>query len=636
MSLRKWLVDELPEPKDDKKAENVVPSEYIPASTSGVHGEVIPFDGFSSPTDTNIFSLGDKVRYRSPKEDGSVEYTKKGAEKYFKPARGPRASFFDPLTLLHATGYRHRRFSLTYDVLRRVANQLTLIGSIVLTRVNQVASFSEPYRDTGQMGFEVRFKDKTYNPSEAERNYLREVESFLKDCGWKDNKYCDEPRDDFELFLKKVVRDSLTMDQMCFEVVPDTKGLPFEFRPVDAATIRLAGTYDGKDKGGPVRFDAGEFSPAWREAFGDDFVIDGERIYTVQVVHGRIENIFSYHDMAFCIRNGRTDLYVNNYGLAEIEICLHAVTRMLWAEEYNGNNFKQGSLAGGIINLKGDTYAPEQMEALKRMWLSRVAGYENAHKTPILQIPEGVEFVNLQRGNREMEYRAWLEYLMKIISGIFEIDPAEINFDLVSGAGGRGGPMFESKHEWKIKYSKDRGLRPILKFVAKAINKYIINPLDPRLYFDFVGLDQETESDRIEIDQRKSSSIYTVNEVRQSRGLPPVVAGDTILNPAYLQAVQSEIQMSQMGKKGIRSPVNPLSPWLTFEDVRELDYGFAPPVPLVLQEGPHGQQGADIVSYEQAEIAAGVVPGEVSLSGGAPPVAGGAPTMPPSGGESQG
>src|SRR5690606_21410605 len=37
-------------------------------------------------------------------------------------------------------------------------------------------------------------------------------------------------------------------------------------------------------------------------------------IFAVQVLHGRIENIFSQYDMSFGIRNDRTDIWVNGYG----------------------------------------------------------------------------------------------------------------------------------------------------------------------------------------------------------------------------------------------------------------------------------------------------------------------------------
>ena len=497
-----------------------------------------------------------------------------------QPARGPRVRFFDPLSLVYATGFRDRRYSLTYDILRRTSYQLSLIGAIIKLRSDQVASFAQPHRENRQIGFAIRFKDETRIPTEDERRVIQRIEQFIMECGWGRNPYSPFPRDNFWTFLKKVVRDSMTYDQLSFEIVPDSEGRPFEFRAVDSSTIRLAATYDGYRGEKSRTFQAKEFSEKWSAEYGDDFEFDGQGVYSVQVLHGRIENIFTHGDMAFGIRNPRSDVWTNQYGFSEIEMCLNTVMRTLWAEEYNARNFQQGSMANGILNFKGDNFAPEQIEAFKRTWAAQVSGVENSHKVPIVQIPEGVEFVNMGRGNKEMEYKSWLEYLIKIISGMYGVDPAEINFDLVSGGGGGKAPMFENKHEWKIKFSKDKGLRPLLKFIAEVISTNIVDPLDSRFYFDFVGFDQLNEQDRIDLLTKRAGSYITINEARREEGLDPIPGGDIINNPTFFQSYQSAVSDSLQ-----QSEKSPLSPWRTAGDMPELEYGQAPPVPLYLQKG---------------------------------------------------
>lgn len=287
---------------------------------------------------------------------------------------------------------------------------------------------------------------------------------------------------------------------------------------------------------------------------------------------------------------------------------------------HNSRIFRQGSMANGILNFKGENFAPSQLEAFRRLWAAHVTGVESSHRIPIVQIPEGLEFVSLQRGNKEMEYRAWLDYLLKIVSGTYQIDPAEINFDLVSGGGAKSAPLFESKHEWKLKHSKDKGLRPLLDFVAECINKYVIAPLDPRLYFDFIGLDRITENDRVELNSRKVSSYMTLNEVRQEEGLNPVVGGDVIFNPIYLQA----IQMPPGVLGGSRVGSNPLSPWLTEGEDAPPDYGNATPVPLYMQEG--GDEEMASFQTQEAPVP-GMTPEAAGPPGGTPP--GPAPGVPP-------
>src|SRR5512138_2388572 len=63
-----------------------------------------------------------------------------------KAKQGPKSLMFDPLSIQFAMGYKDRRYSLTYDVLKRIPQQLSLIAAIIQTRCNQVASFAAPYR----------------------------------------------------------------------------------------------------------------------------------------------------------------------------------------------------------------------------------------------------------------------------------------------------------------------------------------------------------------------------------------------------------------------------------------------------------------------------------------------------------
>lgn len=610
MSLRDWFKDIAPS-KVSAEGGSTAPRAFQAASLPPApvkEGFAIENDGLSKGT-PDILSVNAGSQLVRPVSGRAL----KSLPRNIRASRGPRAQFFDPLSLVYATGFRERRFSLTYDTLRHVSYQLSLVGSIIHTRVNQVSAFAQPYRENRQVGFQVRFKDAHYLPTEAERRFITELEGMIQQCGFGENPLSIEPRDDFETFLKKITRDSLTYDQLAFEVIPDHYGRPWEFRAVDASTIRLAATYDGARPDGKIKnFKADEFSDRWKVDYGDDFEIPRHSIYTVQVIHGRIEGIFTQNDMAFCIRNPRTDLWANAYGFSEIEMCLNSVLRMLWAEEYNARNFRQGSLANGIINFKGESYAPQQIEAFRRMWKAQVVGVENSHRVPIAQVPEGIEFINVQKGNKEMEYLGWLEYLLKIVSGMYQIDPSELNFD-IGKANTLGSPMFESKQEWRIKYSKDKGLRPLLRFLARQVSKYVIEPLDSRLYLDFVGLDQVAEPDRINMIQTRVQNYVTVNEIRREEGYDPIPGGDTVLNPLVMQKEQSDVQMPP------KFNGNPWAPWDTSGENDTKIYGKAPAIPLYLQPG--GDE------FEAEQQSAGMVPGMEGVMPGMPP------GMPPGMGE---
>jgi HK97 family phage portal protein len=466
------------------------------------------------------------------------------------PKSAPKSWFADPLSLQYSLGYKDRRFSLTYDTLKRISGQLSIISAIIATRSAQVAAFSEPYRKTRSLGFAIKHKDDDHETTPAEIAFIKELEQFVANCGRAEqNPYSKIRRDDFETFLRKIVRDTLTYDSVTFEVVPDNMAIPYEFLAVDASTIRIASdnktigvnnswhSRDGFVPNSPSRF-ANAYSG--RE-YGQDSTLEDSVAY-VQVINGQINQIFNASEMAFGVRNPRTDLLTQGYGYGELEQLITIITSHLNAEAYNANFFKNGSIQKGILNLKGDNWSPETLEAFQRNWAANVQGVDNAFKTPVLQ-SEGIEWIDLHKGNAEMEYGKYVEYLLKIICAVYLIDPAELNFDMHGGV--QQTPLFESSQEWKLKASRDRGLKPLLKFIAKLINKHIIDKIDDHFTFEFVGLDELSEKEKHEMIVEQISSYLTLNEARRKMDLPDLPGGDFPLNPVYLQAMQAQREADQ-------------------------------------------------------------------------------------------
>jgi len=477
-------------------------------------------------------------------EDRAMEMSK--AWRQISPddaKRNAKSMLFDPMSLVYSMGYKDRRSNLSYDILKQMSTQLGILAAIINTRVNQVATFTSPYRRTRNIGFEIKHKDREHKLTKSEKKFILELESFISNCGKSSpNRYSNKPRDNFDQFTRKVIRDRMVYDQLCMEIVPDRRGLPYEFVAVDASTIRLAADPRANENRDRYKEDR-ELKPFMNRYGGLDLsypTMDpakGTQVSHVQVWKGSIIRAYKPEELAFCIANPRTDVYVNGYGHSELEQLVNTITSHLWAEEYNRNFFKQGAAPKGILNIRGDNIAPEQLEAFKRQWISNVTGAQNAWRTPIMQSEE-IQYLNMQGTNLDMEYSRWLDYLIRITCAVFLISPEEIGFSL--SAGGMQQPMFETNNEWKIKASKDRGLRPLLRFYADAINRNIIDKIDDHFYLDFVGLDELTEKERIELRQQQVQFFRTINEIRSDEDLDPVENGDIIMNPIYLQKIQME------------------------------------------------------------------------------------------------
>jgi hypothetical protein len=461
-------------------------------------------------------------------------------------ARSSKSWFYDPLTLQYSLGYKDRRFSLTYDMLKKMAAQLSIVSAIINTRSAQISAFAQPFSQSRSLGFSIKHKDSDHATTSSELEHIKDLERFIMNCGREPNPYSRAgKRDDFEDFLRKLVRDSLTYDQVCAEVVPDRLGIPYEFVAVDASTIRIASDdrYVGinssfHERQGFVPAVPGRFQNMYEgRQYGQDEVTtaSGEPVSYVQLINGQIENVYSESELVFGVRNPRTDIYIQGYGYGELEQLMTIITSHLYAEEYNRKFFSQGSAPKGLLNLKGDNWTPEMLEEFQRMWQSQVSGAENAWKTPVLQ-SEGLEWIDLNKTNREMEFGQWMEYLIKVTTGVYMIDPAELNFDLSGGVSQT--PLFESSSEWKLKASRDRGLKPLLKFFAKIINKNIIDKIDDHFTLEFIGLDELSETDKHNMLTEQLAAYMTLNEVRRQLDLPDLPNGDVPLNPTYLDSVR--------------------------------------------------------------------------------------------------
>ena len=455
------------------------------------------------------------------------------------PARDMKAYMENPIRMAQATNYKDKPSSLSYNILYQMSVKNSVVGAVINTRVNQVSAFTKPARFSEDgVGYKIRLRDPSETPNAEQKEVMNSIELFLENCGFSD----DSDRDDFDTFIRKIVRDSLTYDQMCFEIIPDRKGKPAEILAVDAATIRAASENYQADQ-------------TWMEMVPNK---KNEEVKWVQVVDGTIVSWFTARELAFGVRNPRTNINLQPYGFSELEQLIHQITSHLYAEEYNSKFFSQGGTTKGIINIKSDPNGignKEQLDSFKRQWRAQVNGMTGAWKTPVLQVPNGIEYINVSQSNREMEFEKWMNYLVNIVCAVYQIDPAEVNFPNNGGVSGNGGSVFESSQEVKLKNSKDKGLKPLMRFIESIINKFVVSKFSQDYVFVFTGLDDKSEEEKAELDTKQVKTWRTVNEIRKEHGEKPLENGDIILDPSYLNYIQQKEMAAQQGGMGEEEPM---------------------------------------------------------------------------------
>jgi phage portal protein BeeE len=427
-----------------------------------------------------------------------------------KATEDPKALMWDPYSIVEQLGYKDRPSSITYGTLKAITYKMPIVQAIINTRVNQVAAFATPQKNRYQLGYRVKLRDHKKNPTKAERDWMNQMESVIMRTGVTDN---PRGRDGFETFLRKIMNDSLIYDQYAIEIVPNRKGVPAEWYAVDAATIRLADNASAN--------------------FDED---DTEAIKYVQIYDGMIIAEYTQEEMFFGIRNPRTDIRLQGYGVSELEMLIVTITNLLYSFAYNQNFFTQGSGAKGILNFKG--VVPEkQLQNFRKQWYTQVASVENAWRMPITN-SDDLQYISMQTSNRDMEFNAWMDFQIKLAAAMYLMDPVEMNFQY--GNVGQKTTLGESNNKEKITESKERGLRPLLRTVEKAMNQSIIWPINEAFEFEFVGLDAYTRNDMIDVNMKRVKSTMTIDELRAEDDLEPLPdgKGQIILDPTWLQNAQ--------------------------------------------------------------------------------------------------
>jgi len=228
------------------------------------------------------------------------------------PTDDPKGLLYDPFALIDQLGYRERPSGLTYNTLRQMATRVPTYTAILQTRSAQVSSFGQRQRDKYEPGFGVMLRDDKASPTRIDNTRMRTLEDFLLQTGFN----WHPGRDNFRTFLRKLTGDSLTLDQGCFEIQRNKKGLPAAFYALDGATFRMADVPPGADS-----------------------QLDMEQVKYVQVYDEIIISEFAAHELCFGVRNPRSDIRVNGYGFSELEMLINVITATLWSFEYNKRQF---------------------------------------------------------------------------------------------------------------------------------------------------------------------------------------------------------------------------------------------------------------------------------------------------------
>ncbi len=392
-----------------------------------------------------------------------------------------------------------------------------------------------------EINWEIERKAKA-KLEESIRDRRKIVEDYIIYCGYLEGRPFETKKWNFDSALRAWTRDSLTYDFVTSEVVPNKVNKPHHFFPSDSSTIKFSSPSLKKYKmfpGGQSNIDL-MYPEKQIEALErkdalelDDKLLEDEKYKYVQVIRGRIERAYTEDEMKIGMRNMTTDIYNNGYGVSELELLVSLVASHLNTEYYNKSYFTQGFSAKGILHLKAPI-PRRKLETIRQQWYHMIRGSRNSFQTPIFAGMDEVNWIPLTQNHTDIEFSGWMNYLIKMICSVYQIDPFEVGIGM-KDEGSKGGISGDNTQE-KINASKDKGLKPLLRFLENYINTSFIDMIDSDFCLRFTGIDAESGKEALERQEKEVKFKKTVNEIRAEDNLPPLPGMDDILlDPNYIQ-----------------------------------------------------------------------------------------------------
>ena len=405
--------------------------------------------------------------------------------------------------------------------LRAVASKAWIINTCINHISRKIKPFLKPVTSRNERGFIIhkKFEDLITKNKKEDKECDR-IRDFICATG----NYEDPSRDDFVKYCTKLLRDELTLDQIATEIQYNKKGEAVAFFAVDAATIECV--IPEQENQTTFRY--------------------------LQIVDGMPAAGYTFENMVFDFENPRTDIYHAKYGYSLVEQAVDLITSVINTFVYNAGNFTENRLPKGMMLLSGDMNSDnlDEMEAYITEIMS--GGPQNQWRIPI--IPSGDKDAKIEwkpiNTNREMEFQAWIDYLISGVLALFGCSADELGMSVQKSQ-----PVVDSSSGDRMAAAKSSLLGDLLVFFESYINK-IIAKINSDYVLEFVGYEKDNPNTVADLDEKEVRTWKTVNEKRAEKGLDPIDlekvenAADLPMNVQLVQLFQSQQAMNDDGMGG--------------------------------------------------------------------------------------
>lgn len=521
-----------------------------------------------------------------------------------------KAQIVDPFFDNASSSYflqRGKISRISNRTLKEISIRDWLVSAIIQNRVDTFLRFARPVSGRFDMGYKVIRRDgKQLN--ENDREVINHLETYLYNCGSLQNLPNGDTMN-FGEFLKLIVRDAITFGYISVEKIPTRAGGLHRFRPIPAETLYLVNPRNSKEVVENTMKDA--MKTYNQKKSNNDPKASGyvpERnidfFKYVQVSgDGRTLAVFGDEDMVFKLANPQNFPDSNGYCVSVVEQAAILITNHLNIETFNSNFFTHGYAARGILHLKG-TVTANALASFRRQFYNTISGTQNAWRTPIVSGLEDVQWVPMSGSAKEMEYINYNSHIMRGICTQFQIDPIELGLDFLTSANGRAASNAKESGQFKITYSRERGLLPLMMLVEDIINDDILFAYDKELAkdykFKFVGYSDETAQTDVALRQAQMTTFASMNDLLSIEGKDKIdmPAANLPLNQSFWGLIEKNMTRGEIRETFFGDKDASKRPELQY---LSQDPAFIPWQQMLLSVGAQKKQMEDQASQAQAQ-----------------------------------
>ena len=377
------------------------------------------------------------------------------------------------------------------ESLAKIASENIAPQMIIGMRIADVLSYANLSNHPWKKGWRITHREADKNPTKEIRKDVILAENFIMNCN---TELTGAERDargytSFRQFLAALTRDTLIMDGMAVWTDRGDDGKVQAFKCMYSGNIRLAmpGGY-----------------------------LNNPDIFAVAVDQsGTIMTTFTRDELAWYVRNPRSQPDVYGYGLSELQIGVRLIQGFQNAFDMNADTFQRNHVPNGMLLLKGVGWVQRQLDILTRVWNNMAAGITKRWQFPALVVPKDGDLSVLDLSDirgKEAYYMDYMNLSIGAFCTIYRFPPHRLGYK----ASGKG-PDSEMPNQTAMERidEEDIGKEELLDHIELMINEYLLSSRFPHLRFEFTGKNQK--QDAREYEERQLA--MTMKERRANVGL---------------------------------------------------------------------------------------------------------------------